>query len=151
MASCASAPTPYAPATGPETAGYRETQLESDRYRVSFRGNADRDASGVEDLAMRRAADLTLTQGASWFRIVTKRTEQVGGRERGGTSVGFGGSTGSYGSGVGLGVGFDLSPDSRKYEVTLEILIGRGEKPADADTYDARAIITRTTEQGATQ
>ncbi|MGB5078450.1 MAG: DUF4136 domain-containing protein [Sphingorhabdus sp.] len=41
-------------------------------------------------------------------------------------SVGVGGSTGSYGSGVGLGVGFDLSGRSKwQVETTLEVRIRR--------------------------
>ncbi len=145
LASCASAPTPYAPAASPDDVGYREQALESGRYRITFRANPDLDAAQTEDLAMRRAAELTLQNGGEWFRVVTRETERYGGRDRGGTSVGVGGSSGSYGSGVGVGIGFDLSPDSRRYETVMEILIGQGAKPDEARAYDARAIIARTT------
>ena len=95
-------------------------------------------------MALRRAAEITLADGFQWFRVVNRNTEQVGGRDKGGTSVGVGGSSGSYGSSVGVGIGFDLSPDSRRYETTLEILLGRGAKPDGADAYDAQSVLTRT-------
>jgi len=144
LTACASAPTVYGPAASVDDTGYREQKIETDRYRVTFRANADAKASGAEDLALRRAAEIAQQNNASWFRVVTRSTEQVGGREKGGTSVGVGGSTGSFGSGVGVGVGIDLSPDSRKYETRMEILLGRGAKPADdPDAYDAASVLSR--------
>jgi hypothetical protein len=74
---------------------------------------------------------------------VTRSSDQTGGRQGGGTSVSVGGSTGSYGSGVGVGIGFDLSPDRRQFESTMEILLGRGPKPADASVYGAADILAR--------
>jgi hypothetical protein len=147
LAACATAPTVYGPAATADAAGYRSTKIETDRYRVSFRGNPDLKGPQVEDLALRRAAEITLADGYQWFRIVDRHTEQVGGRDRdrprGG--VGIGGGSGSYGShtSVGLGLSFDLSPDSRKYETSMEILLGRGAKPGDADAYDAQSILDR--------
>ncbi len=143
IAACATPPTVYGPAASTEETGYRQTKIEADRYRVSFRANPDLKAPQVEDLALRRAAELTLQDGYQWFRVVTRNTELVGGRRGGGTSVGVGGSSGSFGSSVGVGVGFDLSPDSRRYETTMEILMGRGAKPEGADAYDAQAILNR--------
>lgn len=144
LAACASARTVYGPAATVSDTGYRETKIEADRYRVSFRGNADIKAQGAEDMALKRAAELTTQNGASWFRVVTRSTEQVGGRDKGGTSVGVGGSSGSFGSSVGVGVGINLSPDSRQYETRMEILLGRGQKPADdANAYDAASVLSR--------
>jgi hypothetical protein len=144
LTACTTAPTVYGPATSTEATGYRQTKIESDRYRISFRANPDLKAPQVEDMALRRAAELTAQDGYQWFRVVTRNTELVGGRQAGGTSVGVGGSTGSYGSGVGVGIGFDLSPDSRRYETTMEILMGRGARPEGVDAYDARSVLTRT-------
>jgi hypothetical protein len=143
LAACATPKTIYGPAATTNDAGYRQVRIEQDRYRVSFRANADLRGQQVEDLALRRAAEITTQDGYQWFRVVDRRTEQVAGRDKGGTSVGVGGSTGSFGSGVGVGVGFDLSPDSRQYETTMEILLGRGVKPSDANAYDAQAILSR--------
>ena len=144
LTGCASAPTVYAPAASADDIGYREQAIEAGRYRISFRANPDLDAAQTEDMAMRRAAELSLRDGADWFRVVTRDTERYGGREKGGTSVGVGGSTGSYGSGLGVGIGFDLSPDSRRYETTMEILTGDGPKPDEARAYDARSVLART-------
>lgn len=143
LAACASTPTVYGPAARPSAAGYREQRIESDRYRITFRANADIRARGAEDYALKRAGEITLREGGDWFRIVTRSTEQVGGRSGGGTSVGVGGSSGSYGSSVGVGVGIDLSPDSRQWDATLEILVGKGPKSSDPDAYDARAVSSR--------
>ena len=144
LSACATAPTVYQPAATSEEMGWRSTKIESDRYRISFRGNPDLKAPQVEDLALRRAAEITLADGYQWFRVVNRNTELVDGRRGGGTSVGVGGSSGSYGSGVGVGIGFDLSPDSRKYEAQLEVLLGRGSKPEGVDAYDAQSILNRT-------
>lgn len=144
LAACATPPTVYQPAATSTDMGWRSTKIESNRYRVSFRANPDRNREQVEDLALRRAAEITVGDGYDWFRVVSRNTEQVGGRDRGGTSVGVGGSSGSYGSSLGVGIGFDLSPDSRRYEAALEILLGRGAKPDGADVYDARSMLART-------
>lgn len=143
LTACASPPTVYGPAAGPEAVGYRQTRIETDRYRVSFRANPDLKGPQVEDMALRRAAELTLQDGGDWFRVVSRSTDQVSGRPKGGTSVGVGGSSGSFGSGVGVGIGIDLSPDTRTYETTMEILVGRGAKPSEAGAYDARAVLNR--------
>ncbi len=143
LAACATAPTVYAPARDAKSAGYRETQIESDRFRVVFLGNPDLKGPGVEDLALRRAAELTTQTGADWFRVVSRTVELVSGRTNQGASFGVGGSTGSFGGGVGVGVGLDLSPDSRRYEASLEIQTGKGPKPGDGNVYDARSILSR--------
>jgi hypothetical protein len=144
LGACASPPTVYQPAATVQDMGWRATKIENDRYRVSFRANPDLKAPQVEDMALRRAAEIAVNDGYQWFRVVSRNTEQVGGNRGGGTSVGVGGSSGSYGSSVGVGIGFDLSPDSRRYETALEILLGKGAKPDEANAYDARAVLNRT-------
>jgi hypothetical protein len=143
LSACANAPTTYTPAASADAMGYRSTKIETDRYRVSFRGNPDLKGPQVEDMALRRAAEITVADSYQWFRIVDRHTEQIGGRRNGGTSVGVGGSSGSYGSGVGLGLSFDLTPDSRHYETSMEILLGKGDKPGDPNAYDAKSILDR--------
>lgn len=144
LAACATEPTVYGPLGGAGGAGYREQRIENERYRVTFRANADLKPPQVEDLALRRAAEITLQDGGQWFTVVTRSTDLVGGQNTPtGPSVGIGGSTGSYGSAMGVGVGFTFGSDTRRYETTLEILIGRGEKPAGPTTYDARQVLAR--------
>lgn len=144
LAACSTAPTIYGPAATTDATGFREQRIETDRYRVSFRANADLKGPQVEDLAIRRAAEIAQSNGAPWFQVVSRFTEQVAGRKAGGASVGVGGSTGSFGSGVGVGLGIDLSPDTRRYESSLEVLLGRGAKPADANAYDTASVLART-------
>ncbi|MDP3496029.1 MAG: hypothetical protein Q8R82_23200 [Hyphomonadaceae bacterium] len=144
LSACAGAPTVYGPAVASSEMGYREQRLENDRYRVSFRANADLKPPQVEDLALRRAAELALQNGAQWFTVVTRSTDLVsGGQTNSGPSLGIGGSSGSYGSAVGVGLGFNFGADTRQYQTSLEILLGRGAKPSDPAAYDAQQMLDR--------
>lgn len=144
LAACTSGPTRYIPAMDGDDMGYREQRLETERFRVSFRANPDLKGPQVEDMALRRAAELTVQNGYQWFHVVTRSTELVGGSyQKGGPTIGVGGSTGTYGSGLGVGLGFNFGGDSRQYQSTLEILMGRGQKPADPNAYDAQQVLAR--------
>lgn len=144
LAACAMGPTVYGPAATSEEMGYREQRIENERYRVSFRANADLKPPQVEDLALRRAAEITLAQGYQWFHVVTRGTDLAGGtRTSSGPSIGIGGSSGSYGSSVGIGLGFNFGADTRQYVAALEILLGKGAKPADPNAYDAQQVLAR--------
>ena len=144
LAACTSGPTRYIPALDGDDMGYREQRIEEQRYRISFRANPDLKAAEVEDMALRRAAELTIQNGYQWFHVVSRMTDVVGGsRTAGGPTIGLGGSSGSYGSSVGVGLGFNLGGDSRQYESTLEVLMGRGQKPGDPAAYDAYQVLGR--------
>jgi predicted small lipoprotein YifL len=144
LAACTGGPTRYAPAADADAVGYREQRLEQDRYRVSFRANPDLRGPQVEDMALRRAAELTVQNGYQWFNVVSRYTDLAGGSySPTGPTVGIGGSSGSFGSGIGVGLGFNFGGDSRQFESTLEILMGRGAKPADPNTYDAQQVLNR--------
>lgn len=72
-------------------------------YRESFSGSA-----GSSQIAM----------------LTFDRASFQPGRRNSPVSVGVGGSTGSYGSGVGLGIGFDLSgPPPEQVETRLSVMI----------------------------
>ena len=145
LAACASGPTKYGPALKSADMGYREQRLEQERFRVTFRANPDLKGPQVEDMALRRAAELTTQNGYEWFTVVTRNTYLAGGSyTQGGPTIGVGGSTGSYGSGLGIGLGFNFGGDDRQYESTLEILMGKGPKPSDPNAYDARTVLART-------
>lgn len=143
LAACAS-PSVYAPA-GPGDLGYRDIRIENNRWRVSFTGGADIASPRVADLALRRAAELTIENGYDWFEVVHDSRDRRGsgdGPVRGGVSVGQSfGSGGFRASGVGVGVSF--SPGSERREtVTLEILAGAGPRPRRVDVYDARDVLS---------
>lgn len=137
---------PYGPQAGPGGQGFSERRIESDRYRVTYDGIG---APGpVADLALLRAAELTLEQGYDWFevtqRFIDGRPDSAGGLQPS-VSVGVGSSSGRYGgyrySGTSTGVGIGLnvtgpSPTS----TTLEVRLGRGERPDRIEAYDAREV-----------
>ncbi|CAL1691356.1 hypothetical protein MMB232_01493 [Brevundimonas subvibrioides] len=137
---------PYGPQGGPGGQGYAEQRIESDRYRVSYNGVG---APGpVADMALLRAADLTIEQGYDWFEVTQRyidgRPDSAGGF-RPSVSVGVGSSSGRYGgyrysgtsTGVGVGLNFQgPSPTS----TVLEVRLGRGAKPDSVEAYDAREV-----------
>jgi hypothetical protein len=144
LAACASAPS-YAPATSQGSAGYAETQIENARYFVSYRASGAADASLLQDYALLRAAELTLQHGRDWF-WVDRRTLDEQAVRGGGPSIGVGIGGGNWGrrSGVSVGVGVNFPIGSpagvRARSATLEIRLGEGVKPDDANAYDAHAL-----------
>lgn len=146
LAACATTPPPYAAATSAGGAGYSETQIESDRYFVTYRAPAAVDAQLLQDYALLRAADLTLQNGRDWF-WVDRRTLDDAASSRSGPSIGVGVGAGSWGGrsggSVGVGMNFPLGggdQSQRARSATLEIRLGNGPKPDDPNTYDARAV-----------
>ena len=140
LAACATTPTVYGPAATPTASGYSEMKIQSDRYRITFRGGSNASAQHVRDLALRYAADVTLREGYDWFRVTGSYTDAIGG---GGPTIGIGIGGASYGrsSAVGVGgdVGFPVGGGPRVAE-TLEVVLGRGSLPEGGDAYDAREV-----------
>jgi opacity protein-like surface antigen len=140
LAACASAPTLYQPAAGPQTVGYTDYRIEPGRYRITFRGGPGAPPEQVTDYALLRAADLAIAGGYDWFRISDRFLE---GRPDRGSRMGVGVGGADYGrhSGVSLGVGttFNLG-GGPSLSSTIEVVMGRGERPRGADIYDARAL-----------
>lgn len=138
LAACAT-PAVYAPAARPGAPGYSELKIEADRYRVTY-ADAPNEAAAA-DYALLRAAEITLAQGYDWFIVDNRATDREG--QAGGPRISIGGGTSSYGGsssvGVGAGVGFNLGGGA-KSSVSLEIRLGRGARPADANAYDARQV-----------
>lgn len=145
LAACASL-APYGPQRGPGGQGFAEQRIESDRFRVTYTGVG---APGpVADLALLRAAQLTLEQGYDWFEVTQRyidgHPDNVGG-VRPSVSVGFGTTSGRYGgyrysgSGTGVGVGLNFSGPSPTSTV-LEVRLGRGPQTDRGEVYDAREV-----------
>lgn len=138
LVACASL-APYGAQGGPGGQGYSEQRIESDRYRVTYNGVG---APGpVADFALLRAAELTTQEGYDWFEVVQSWTDgRPGGAGGVRPSVSIGGGTSRYGgysaSGVGVGLGLDLS-GPQPTSTTLEIVMGRGDKPSRPSAYDA--------------
>lgn len=145
LTACASL-APYGRQMGPNGQGFSEQRIESDRFRVTYRGVG---APGpVADMALLRAAQLTTEQGYDWFevtqRYVDGRPDSAGGMR---PSVSIGGGSSHYGgryggfstSGVGVGVGLNFSGPSPT-STMLEVRLGRGAKPTDREAYGAREV-----------
>ncbi len=129
--------TSYQAAASPDSVGYAEQRIEPGRYRVTFQGG-EGPPQQVHDYVLLRAAQITVRDGYDWFRI-TDRFDDAR-PPRSGATVSFG--TGSFGRHGGFGVGssYDLTggPITRS---SIEVLLGRGPKPAGPDAYDARGVI----------
>ncbi|MBL8771984.1 MAG: hypothetical protein JNK30_11435 [Phenylobacterium sp.] len=141
LAACATAPTLYQPASGREGVGYSEYRIEPGRYRITFHGGAGAPPAQVTDYALLRAADLALAEGYDWFRISDRFME---GRPDRGPRVSFGVGGASFGRRSGVGVGVSTGGVSLgggpSVATTIEVVMGRGERPRGADVYDARAV-----------
>ncbi len=74
LAACAT-PTAYAPAADEHGAGYSDQRLATNRYRVSFVGNAATRRDTVENFLLLRAAEVTRDAGYQWFEFDTRNTE----------------------------------------------------------------------------
>ncbi len=144
VAGCAT-PTVYGPAELGNGFGYRDLQLEQNRYRVSFSGNSLTDLRTVETFLLYRASELTLERGYDWFETVDRGVDED--RRYRGTSYDnfstFRGCHPFYGCRSFFGGGFN-SIDLREiteYEATMEIRLGQGDKPVDnLRVYDAREV-----------
>lgn len=141
LTACASL-APYGAQMGPNGQGYSEQRIESNRYRVTYNGVGA--AGRVADWALVRAADLTTEQGYDWFEVTQSWTDgRLGGAGGVSPSVSIGGGSSRYGgysaSGVGVGVGLNFS-GPQPTSTTLEVVLGRGQKPDRPNVYDARSV-----------
>lgn len=142
LAGCAASGPPLYSAADKDGFGYSERQIESDRYQIVYRGSAGMQPNVVQNYGLRRAAELSLTNGYDWFHVVTRQMVKD---QRGGVDLGLGVGTGSYGrhTGVGVGVGTDIGRVGAKDYVTLtmEVIMGHGKRPEGGDVYVAADVL----------
>lgn len=138
LAAC-NTPSRYEPMTKKSGSGYSETRIEDNRFRITFRGGKGESGGRVKDLALLRAADLALANGYDWFEVVNRYGEE---NASSGPRVGVGGGGGNFGGstavGIGLGTSFNLSGPVRTE--TIEVLMGKGERPDRPNSYNAQGI-----------
>ena len=67
---------PYMEADGSRDFGYTESRITDNRYRVTFKGNSNTTGDEVKDMALLRAAEITLLNNYDWFRVLTQETQQ---------------------------------------------------------------------------
>lgn len=157
LGACATA-TPYQPFNlrgSQETGGYREIQLEPQRWRVTFSGNSLTSRETVETYLLYRAAELTVEQGSDWFAAVqrntSEHTEVYVYRHPAASPWGPAwGPRWRYRRPWWIWQGWDpYGPEPffdeqrvTAYEATAEIVMGRGAKPADdPKAFEARAVL----------
>lgn len=135
LTACASPALPvYGPASvNPRGTGYEDVRIENDRWQVSYTAPASMPDSRLEELALRRAAELVITNNYDWFNVVYQTLDRDEGednpvRVRGGISQSFGAVSGTS-VGIGVSVGQPRREDS---VLRLEIIAGRGERPEGA-------------------
>jgi hypothetical protein len=141
LAACAGGPTPYQAAQNGY--GYSEQQIEENRYRVSFAGNAATTRQTTEDYLLYRAAELTVQTGHDWFEEVDRNTVQEYSGYGGSPQVGVG-----LGGGSNFGVGLSLplfgGGGGGRYTASMDILVHEGEKPQEnSNAYHAFSVISR--------
>ena len=159
LVSACTTPTAYQPIDprNRSEGGYSEQRVEANRYRVMFRGNSMTSRETVETYLLFRAAELTLSNGFDWFmmadRDTERRTRTYVDRPFGPGPWGYWGPRWSYfGQGYGWrswdpywgdpfwGDTIDVRTVDR-YEANAEIVMGRGRKPDELRTFDARSVI----------
>lgn len=134
----------YKQASGPYGLGYSEAALEEGRYRITFRA---RDQATAYDFALLRAAELTLAKGYVWFRVTNTLSDEHGdnySRSRVSLDTGYGGFGHHRGSRWGVGLGIPLGSSYRDAVTTIDIQMGKGDKPGDSSeqgkVYDAASV-----------
>lgn len=152
VSACATS-TPYAPTSNQSRYGFNETQIEANRWAVSFSGNSLTDLKTVETYLLYRAAELTRNSGYDYFVIVDRKVDQD--TDYRGTNMNryafnpaF--SYQFYHPRFGWRYYYDPFFDDvtlrevTKYEAIAEIVMGQGPKPAgNVRAYDADDVLMR--------
>jgi hypothetical protein len=128
--------------------GYSDQRIESNRYRIKFRGNSMTSRDTVEDYLLYRAAELSLMNGYDWFTLSSRNTREDKSttttyRDPFGPGFYSGFSWRYHNSGRWGGWGaWQETEDTRiSYEASAEVLLGKGQKPSnDPNAYDAREV-----------
>ncbi|MEO1119815.1 MAG: hypothetical protein AAFW88_00975 [Pseudomonadota bacterium] len=144
VAACASPEPVYKKSTGPRDYGFSERRLDANTFEVQFRDAPESDRAAVERFMLYRAAELTLSNGFDWFRVVNREARQGGatGLDLGGLGVGVGVVGGSSsGVGGGLSIGLPIAKDPTFVKAQIE-MYAAPQPSGEADAYDARSLIS---------
>jgi hypothetical protein len=141
LAACAPGTTGYAPSAG-RGPGYSERDLGEGRWRVRYLGSVADGRETVELGLLRRAAEVTLAEGATRFRVAERslREEVVGG---GYPFLEFNDLTSRGTLSARRG---EIPPRATRFEAVAEIVLLRPDAPPsdpaeDPSAYDARALL----------
>jgi len=150
LTGCASSEVEYAPASGPDSAGYTEQQISGNRYRVVFTGNDRSTVETVQNYALLRAAELTVQKDFDWFRVADRNTVTLQGDTNSTTALIAQGNQVQTDCGL-LGCRTRQVPqfsgtqvrspaDGNRYSSNLEIVMVEQAEQND-DVYNAREVI----------
>ncbi len=149
LAACQNGPTPYQPGAGYQ-GGYTESRLENDRYRVSFKGNSLTNRETVENYLLFRAAELTLQNGYDTFTIVNRDTDKDSRLRSSGAPMMYSRlSYTYYHPRYGWMRTWEPYPywwgpqsyeEITRYEAFAEVVMSRGPKGSDPNSFDARQV-----------
>lgn len=137
LSACSS--TVYKEARGPMSMGYSDAPLEDGRYRITFRG---RDFNIAYDFALLRAAEITLAKEHDWFRVTNAFSDEDQDHSHNAhVTVGsrYGGHR-RHGDYWGMGFGFPLNEGYRSALHSIDIQLGKGDRPGDENVYDAASV-----------
>lgn len=129
--------------------GYSDTQLQGDRFNVTFAGDSTTSRDQVEQFLLYRAAQLTLANGYDYFVLANKETD----RSTQYHTFGFGPrwvGPGWYQPGWRAWWGMDPVLDdvdtipSDRFNATATIIMMKGVAPSgQASAYDAKQLVDR--------
>lgn len=142
LSACASTSAGYGPAQSASGLGFKNTQIQQDRFQVSYTGSSVTEA---RDLVLLRAAEVTLGEGYSHFKVINGGTTGNGPSPKIASHVGVG--IGSFGgrnnSNVNLGLGVnDLARALEGTKVTESIeIITQNTGASDPNVYDAQGVL----------
>ena len=132
--------------------GYEETQLDTNVFEVSFRGNGYTRKQQVKDFAMLRCAELTKMNGFRYFATVSENVDTKTGSfvtptntttRTNITGSAYSAGNTTYGSATGTSRSTTTGGQTitfRKSTVNIRIVM-LDEKPKDIMSYNARFII----------
>lgn len=152
LAACASQPAYRA--ADEEGYGYSERQLTEDQFRIHFRGRGD-DTGRAMDYAMLRASELTLEKGFDWFDVASRDTlvdrEQVPVATTSAVGVSYATvqdcglltCTKYYRPVPQYHTSVNMGDQRSEVEVIMEVRMGKGVRPSDQNSYDARELYSR--------
>jgi hypothetical protein len=130
LTACATGPSVYGPANG-NSLGFQNTQIERDRFRISYTGRSEAEA---RDYALLRAAEIALNEGYSHSPVSSR--------------IGIGIGSGGYGYGrgsrtnVNFGIGVhDVARAFGGSKVTesIEVVLKRSGSD-DPSVYNAKSV-----------
>ena len=144
LTACATGPSVYGPANG-NSLGFQNTQIERDRFRISYTGRSEAEA---RDYALLRAAEIALNEGYSHFKVLGGNTSSNGGASPVSSRIGIGIGSGGYGYGrgsrtnVNFGIGVhDVARAFGGSKVTesIEVVLKRSGSD-DPSVYNAKSV-----------